>query len=146
MPLRAAGAAILPLRIIKAGFMQFDVTDFASLQLLAIEAGFKRFDAAVAASSQFLVLEAGFMQLHSARLLRPPAKIGRRRSLVRDTPLWSNLWDMNSLLNDQLHWLVHSLRYSVCLVVSRTLLDGHGRQRPRDVTTLFGGAVENTPL
>ena len=45
------------------------------------------------------------------RLLRPPAKVGRRRSLVRDTPLWSNLCDMNSLLNDRLNWLVHSLRY-----------------------------------
>ena len=129
MPLRAAGAAILQLRIIEAGFMQFDVTDFASLQLLAIEAGIKRFDAAVAASSQFLVLEAGFMPLHAAKLLRPPAKIGRRRSLVRDTPLWSNLWDMNKLFNDQLHWLVHSLRYCVCLVVNKTLHHFLGRQR-----------------
>ena len=88
--------AILQLRVLEAGFMQFDVTDFASHQLLAIEAGFKRFDAAVAASLQFFVLEAGFMQHQTA-------KIGRRRSLVRDTPRWSNLWDMNSLLNDLLN-------------------------------------------
>ena len=47
-------------------------------------------------------------------------------------------------LNDLLKWLVHSLRYLLCLVVNWILHHFLGRQRYKHVDKLFGGAMRYT--